>query len=137
MDEKEFITQVLKDRISDKLSSRKEILELNDSILFKIYSDYMNYPKNKENLIKSRERLKDYYYSNNNISKGEYVTYINPKYFYDLRIHKGGFVREINKKIVKLVNGNILWNINLDKVQLFTKLSKEQKIKLIIIDSFE
>lgn len=137
MDEKEFITQVLKDRITDKLSSSKEILDLNDNILFKIYSDYIKYPKNKENLINSRERLKEYYFSNNNITKGEYVTYINPKYFYDLKIHKGGFVLSVNKNIIKLVNGNNFWSVNTDDIYIFTKLSKEQKIKLIIIDSFE
>tara|TARA_B100000767_G_scaffold273933_1_gene305475 strand:+ start:125 stop:541 length:417 start_codon:yes stop_codon:yes gene_type:complete len=137
MDEKKFIEEVLKDRIEEKISSSKEIIELNDKILLKIYSNYMNYPNNKDNLIKSRERLKEYYFSNNNLSKGEYITYINPKFFYDLRIHKGGFITEINKNIIKLVNGNNFWIINSNKINIFTKLTKEQKIKLIIIDSFE
>ena len=48
----------------------------------------MNYDKNKENLADSRQKLKEYYFSNNNFSKGEYITYINSKYFYDLKIHK-------------------------------------------------
>ena len=43
-----------------------------------IYSNYMNYEKNKENLVSAREKLKEYYCPNNNFSKGEYVTYINP-----------------------------------------------------------
>ena len=137
MDEEEFVNQILKDRIENKLSSRKEIEELNDKILFDIYRNYMNYEQNKENLINSRKKLKDYYFSNNNFSPGEYVKYINTKYFYDLKIHKGGFIRSIEGKMVRLVNGNNFWSVDMDKTKLFTKLNQEQLIKLIIIETFE
>ena len=137
MDEEEFVAQILKDRVENKLSSKKEIQILNDNILVEIYSNYMKYNKNEENLVKSRARLQDYYFSNNKFSKGDYVTYINGKYFYDLRIHKGGFVREINDEMLRLVNGNSIWSININKVRIFTKLNKEQKLKLIIIDTLE
>ena len=137
MDEEEFVAQILKDRIENKISSRKEILELNDKILIEIYSNYMNYEKNKENLVNTREKLKEYYYSNNKFNPGEYVTYINSKYFYDLRIHKGGFIREIDGKMLRLMNGRNFWSIDMEKTRIFTKLSKEQKIKLIIVDTFE
>lgn len=137
MDEEEFVAQILKDRLGNKLSSSKEIHELNDKILVEIYGNYMNYDKNKENLVDSREKLKEYYFSNNNFSKGEYITYINSKYFYDLKIHKGGFIREIDGKMVRLVNGRSFWSVDMEKTRIFTKLTKEQKIKLIIIDTFE
>jgi len=137
MDEEAFVNQILKDRIENKLSSRKEIEEVNDKILFDIYRNYMNYEKNKENLINSREKLKDYYYSNNNFSSGEYVKYINTKYFYDLKIHKGGFIRDIEGDMVRLVNGKNFWSVNMKKTKLFTKLNQEQLIKLIIIETFE
>ena len=137
MDEEEFVAQILKDRLENKLSSSKEIHQLNDKILVEIYGNYMNYDKNKENLIDSREKLKEYYFSNNNFSKGEYITYINSKYFYDLKIHKGGFIREIDGKMVRLVNGRSFWSVDMENTRIFTKLTKEQKIKLIIIDTFE
>jgi hypothetical protein len=137
MDEDEFVNNILNDRVENKLSSSKEILELNDKLLVDIYSNYMSYDKNKENLIKSRTRLNDYYFSNNNFNKGEFITYINSKYFYDLRIHKGGFIREIDGDILKLVNGSNIWSINMNNVLIFTKLNKEQKLKLIIINTFE
>ena len=137
MDEEEFVESILKDRVENKLSSSKEIHELNDRILVDIYSNYMNYEKNKENLVSAREKLKEYYYSNNNFSKGEYVTYINPKYFYDLRIHKGGFVTSIEGNILRLVNGRSVWGVDMKKIRIFTKLNKDQKLKLIIIDTFE
>lgn len=137
MDEEKFVNQILRDRIESKLSSRKEIEEVNDKILFDIYRNYMNYEQNKENLVKSREKLKDYYFSNNNFSPGEYVKYINTKYFYDLKIHKGGFIRSIEGKMVRLVNGNNFWSVDMDKTKLFTKLNQEQLIKLIIIETFE
>ena len=137
MDEEEFVASILKDRVENKLSSTKEIHELNDRILVDIYSNYMNYEKNKENLVSAREKLKEYYYSNNNFSKGEYVTYINPKYFYDLRIHKGGFVTSIEGNILRLVNGRSVWGVDMKKIRIFTKLNEDQKLKLIIIDTFE
>ena len=137
MDEEEFVASILKDRVENKLSSSKEIHELNDRILVDIYSNYMNYEKNKENLVSAREKLKEYYYSNNNFSKGEYVTYINPKYFYDLRIHKGGFVTSIEGNILRLVNGRSVWGVDMKKIRIFTKLNEDQKLKLIIIDTFE
>ena len=62
MDEEQFVNQILKDRTENKISSRKEIEELNDKILFDIYKNYMNYDKNKENLVNSKEKLKDYYH---------------------------------------------------------------------------
>ena len=65
------------------------------------------------------------------------LLHINSKYFYDLRIHKGGFVREIDGDILKLVNGSNIWSINMNNVLIFTKLNKEQKLKLIIINTFE
>ena len=137
MDEEEFVNQILRDRIDSKLSSRKEIEELNDKILFDIYRNYMNYEQNKENLINSRKKLKDYYYSNNNFTPGEYVKYINTKYFYDLKIHKGGFIRSIDGNMIRLVNGNNFWSVDFTKTKLFTKLNQEQLIKLIIIETFE
>ena len=137
MDEEEFVNQILRDRIDNKLSSRKEIEELNDKILFDIYRNYMNYEQNKENLINSRKKLKDYYYSNNNFTPGEYVKYINTKYFYDLKIHKGGFIRSIDGNMIRLVNGNNFWSVDFTKTKLFTKLNQEQLIKLIIIETFE
>ena len=137
MDEEEFVANILKDRVENKLSSSKEIYELNDKILVDIYSNYMNYDKNKEHLISAREKLKEYYFSNNNFSKGEYVTYINPKYFYDLRIHKGGFITSIEDNMLRLVNGRSVWGVDMKKIRIFTKLNKEQKLKLIIIDTFE
>lgn len=137
MDEEDFVNQILRDRIDNKLSSRKEIEELNDKILFDIYRNYMNYEQNKENLINSRKKLKDYYYSNNNFTLGEYVKYINTKYFYDLKIHKGGFIRSIDGNMIRLVNGNNFWSVDFTKTKLFTKLNQEQLIKLIIIETFE
>ena len=58
MDEEEFVASILKDRVENKLSSSKEIHELNDRILVDIYSNYMNYEKNKENLVSAREKIK-------------------------------------------------------------------------------
>ena len=137
MDEEEFVAGILKDRVENKLSSSKEIHQLNDRILVDIYSNYMNYEQNKENLVLAREKLKEYYYSNNNFIKGEYVTYINPKYFYDLRIHKGGFITSIEDNMLRLVNGRSVWGVDMKKIRIFTKLNKDQKLKLIIIDTFE
>ena len=137
MDEEKFVQEILQDRFDNKISSTKEIQEVNDKILFDIYCNYMNYEQNKENLKNSREKLKDYYYSCNNFSPGEYVKYINTKYFYDLKIHKGGFIREIDGKMVKLLNGRSFWSVDMEKTKIFTKLNEEQKIKLIIIDAFE
>ena len=137
MDEEKFISNILKDRIQNKISSRKEIQEVNDKILFDIYGNYMNYKNNNENLINSREKLKDYYFSGNNFSPGEYVKYINTKYFYDLKIHKGGFIREVDGKMLRLVNGRNFWSVDMDKIKIFTKLNEEQLLKLIIIDTFE
>ena len=137
MDEEQFVAEILQDRVNNKLSSSKEIHELNDKILVNIFSNYMNYERNRENLISAREKLKEYYYSNNNFTKGEYVTYINPKYFYDLRLHKGGFITDIDGDMLRLKNGRSFWGVNMKKTRIFTKLNKDQKLKLIIIDTFE
>ncbi len=137
MDEEEFVQKILQDRFDNKISSKKEIQEINDKILFDIYRNYMNYEKNKENLKNSRNKLQDYYYSSNTFTPGEYVKYINTKYFYDLKIHKGGFIREIDGKMLKLMNGRNFWSVDMEKTKIFTKLNEEQKLKLIIIDAFE
>jgi hypothetical protein len=137
MDEENFVKQILEDRIEDKISSRKEIQDINDKLLFDIYCNYMNYEKNKDNLVNSRDKLKDYYYSCNQFAKGEYVKYINTKYFYDLRIHKGGFIRDIDGKMLRLINGRNFWSVDMEKTKIFTKLNKEQLLKLIILETYE
>ena len=49
MDEDKFVQEILQDRYDNKISSKKEIQEINDKILFDIYCNYMNYEGNKEN----------------------------------------------------------------------------------------
>ena len=63
----------------------------------------MNYEQNKENLkiVGKITRLLLFC----NTFTREYVKYINTKYFYDLKIHKGGFIREIDGNMLKLMNG--------------------------------
>ena len=55
----------------------------------------------------------------------------------DLRLHKGGFIIDIEGDMVRLVNGRSVWGVDMKKIRIFTKLNKDQKLKLIIIDTFE
>ena len=39
--------------------------------------------------------------------------------------------------MLKLMNGRNFWSVDMEKTKIFTKLNEEQKLKLIIIDTFE
>ena len=131
-----LVLDILQDLQSEKIKTPEEIdMELKQKI-YEVFQPFLNFPQNKDNFAEVYERLKGYeYVKAHEIQEGDYVRYLNPKYFYDIQLMKGGFVSEITKKKkqITLVNGNRVIKIVYPKLTLFRKLDSSDIIKQKII----
>lgn len=136
--ENSLVLDILQDLQSEKIKTVEEInMELKQKI-YEVFQPFLNFTQNKDNFSEVYQRLKGYeYVKPNEIKEGDYVRYLNPKYFYDIQLMKGGFVSYItkNKKQITLVNGNRVIKIVYPKLTLFRKLNSEDIIKQKIISS--
>jgi hypothetical protein len=69
------------------------------------------------------------------LNEGDYIRYINPKFFYDLKLGLGGFVTKIDNNIIQIVNNDKILNIDNEKLLVFKKLNNEDIIKLTILEN--
>ena len=95
------------------------------------YKKYLNIPKNVDNLKIALDKLEDYEYKEyDDLDLGDYVMYINSKYFYDIELKPGGFLLKKDRGKVVLKNGNI-FGVRSDLY--FKKITDEEKAKMILI----
>tara|TARA_Y100000590_G_C15587420_1_gene964672 strand:+ start:401 stop:850 length:450 start_codon:yes stop_codon:yes gene_type:complete len=136
--ENSLVLDILQDLQNEKIKTPEEIdMELKQKI-YEVFQPFLNFPQNKDNFAEVYQRLKGYeYVKPNEIEEGDYVRYLNPKYFYDIQLMKGGFVSDITKKKrqITLVNGNRVIKIFYPKLTLFRKLDSGDIIKQKIIAS--
>jgi len=136
--ENSLVLDILQDLQNEKIKTLEEIdMELKQKI-YVVFQPFLNFPQNKDNFAEVYQRLKGYeYVKANEIEEGDYVRYLNPKYFYDIQLMKGGFVSDITKKKrqITLVNGNRVIKIFYPKLTLFRKLDSGSIIKQKIIAS--
>ena len=118
-----LVLDILQDLQSEKIKTPEEIdMELKQKI-YEVFQPFLNFPQNKDNFAEVYERLKGYeYVKAHEIQEGDYVRYLNPKYFYDIQLMKGGFVN----RVIKIVY---------PKLTLFRKLDSSDIIKQKIIAS--
>ena len=71
------------------------------------------------------------------MNTGDFIRYINPKYFYDIKLAKGGFISKIYEEEgkIQIKDNNKIYNLKFENFIFFKKLTKEDIIKLTIIDA--
>ena len=127
------IDEILNTINSNKLKNLDEIETEKKQELYNYYKQYLGIEKNIQNLKLGLEKLKDYeFVSFEEIENGDYVKYINDRYFYDVEVKPGGFVvgRQEDKLILKS-------DVSLFKVRskiYFRKIDNERKAKMMLMD---
>ena len=133
-----LVLEILKDIQSEKIKTKEEIQQEIKLKLYQVYKPFLNFTANQDNFSTTYEKLKGYHFiEGRDASEGDYLRYINPKYFYDLQLMKGGFVSSLNlkKKQITLVNGNKVIKIKYPDLCLFRKLDEGDLIKQQILET--
>ena len=134
--EDELIKEILLDIKKNKLKTKKEIDEEKKIILNNIYDKFMYYEINKTNKKNTYDNLKGYKYINyKDLNDGDYIKFLNEKYFYNITINKGGFISNINDDFVEIINNNNYNKIKIDENIFFKKIEKDEEVKLMILEN--
>jgi hypothetical protein len=96
------IQNILNDITPTEYKSLKEIEDIRNMVINKIYDEFTNYEINKSNKEEAIEQLKSYECVEiDELKKGNYIKYFNMKIFYNLKLITGGSVIEV------FDNGNV------------------------------
>lgn len=135
-----LVLEILQDIQNEKIKSKEEIQQELKLKLYQVYKPFLNFNSNRDNFSTTYDKLQGYQFiEGKEAVEGDYVRYLNPKYFYDIQLMKGGFVSAINtkKKQITLVNGNKVIKIKYVDLCLFRKLDEGDLIKQQILASLE
>lgn len=137
-DENSLVLDILQDLQTESIKTEEEIeTELKQKI-YEVFQPFLNFSQNQDNFAEVYQRLKGYQYVlPQEVQEGDYIRYLNPKYFYDIQLMKGGFVSEIikKKKQIIIVNGSKVIKIHYPTLTLFRKLDSGDIIKQKILSS--
>lgn len=134
--EDKLIREILIDIKENKLKTHSEIEEENEIILNNIYNKFKFFKKNENNKLETKKGLEGYkYITNNELYTGDYIKYINDKYFYDITLSRGGFVTNIDNNNIEILNNNIYFNLNTNNYIIFKKITEEESMKLLILEN--
>lgn len=128
------IQKILDNITPTEYKSFKEIEEIKEMVVDKIYSDFMRYEKNAENKKVSIEQLEGYECVEvNELKKGNYIKFFDLRIFYNLKLVTGGTVVDI------FDNGNVFvrkgQKFNTVKPTFFfRKLSQDSLVKMKLLD---
>ncbi len=137
-DENSLVLDILQDLQTDSIKTEEEIDSELKQKIYAVFQPFLNFSQNQDNFSEVYQRLKGYQYVlPQDIQEGDYIRYLNPKYFYDIQLMKGGFVSDIvkKKKQITLVNGNKVIKIFYPCMTLFRKLDSGDIIKQKILSS--
>ena len=133
-----LVLEILQDIDNKTIKTKEEIQQELKLKLYEVYKPFLNFQSNQDNFGEVFDRLDGYQYIKvSELQEGDYIRYLNPKYFYDIQLMKGGFISDINKKQKKitLVNGNRVIKILYQGLTLFRKLDDGDLIKQKIMAS--
>ena len=124
-----LVLEILQDIQTDKIKTKEEIQQELKLKLYQVYKPFLNFNSNQDNFSITYEKLQGYQFIEaKNLIEGDYVRYLNPKYFYDIQLMKGGFVSA--HKVEKLLNISDLVIVNQRNI-LDTYISLEKAKDLV------
>lgn len=137
----EIVQHILQNRRENKLMSKAEIEEEKKMRVVDIYGEFIDFETNKENVYQTLDKLQNYRYCKNikDLDKGNYIRYLNAKYFYDIKLNPGGFIENVDytKNLITVVNKNKYYKMKFSDNTIFVKLTEDDLLKLDIIEILE
>jgi hypothetical protein len=123
----------------NKLLSREEIQEEIKESVINVYREFLEFENNKTNIYETLEKLNNYTFVKNiiDLEKGDYIRFLNTKHFYDIKLNVGGFIENIDKNLLSIINNNKYYKIKFNNNTIYKKLKEEDLVKLEIIDILE
>ena len=128
------IQKILDNITPTEYKSLKEIEEIRNMVIERIYNEFTNYDINKSNKENAKELLQGYECVEiDELKKGNYIKYFDMKIFYNLKLITGGTVIEV------FDNGNVFVRkgnkFNTLKPNFFfRKISEDSLVKMKLLD---
>jgi len=128
------IQKILDNITPTEYKSFKEVQEIKEMVVDKIYSEFMHYEKNAENKKESIEQLEGYECIEvHELKKGNYIKFFDLRIFYNLKLVTGGTVVDIFE------NGNVFVRkgykfYTVKPTFFFRKLSEDTLVKMKLLD---
>ena len=128
------IQKILNNVTETEYKSFKEIEELREMLIEKIFSEFMRYEINKENKEIVKHQLRDHeVVTMEEIKNGDYLKYLNLRAFYNIKLVDAGVVLKICD------NGNVFvkkqGRFNTIKPTFFfKKINKDTLVKMKLLD---
>jgi hypothetical protein len=110
------------------------VKDIRENVVESIFSKFMNYEINKQNLEDSLNILEHYEYIENNddIKIGDKLRYFNTSMFYDLRLTHIVSIIDINDRFI-IRNGQYINNIKKNK-HFFKFIPKDDLVKMKLLE---
>jgi len=110
------------------------VKDIRENVVESIFSKFMNYEINKQNLEDSLNILENYEYieDNDDIKIGDKLRYFNTSMFYDLKLTKMVYVININDRFI-IRNGQYINNIQKNK-HFFKYIPKDDLVKMKLLE---
>ena len=132
------IQNILENITTSEYKSFKEIEEFRNTIIDKIYADFMKYDININNKVESKKQLEGHECIEiHELKKKDYIKYFNLRIFYNLKLSTCGTIIDIFDKNIFVRNGIKLNSIKINKNKpnyFFRKISDETLVKMKLLD---
>lgn len=133
----DLVQEILQELENGKIKSEEEIKQELKISLYQIYQPFLNFETNQENFRETFQKLEGYRLAEEeDMLEGRFIRPISSKYFYDIKLLKGGFISQVNnkKKMLTLLNGSRVTKINYGEYTIYLKMNEEEIVKMKIMD---
>ena len=133
-----LVNEILQDIQNNKIRTKEELQQEIKLKLYEVYKPFLSFETNQDNFKETYDKLDGYkYVTVSELEEGRYIRFLNTKFFYDIKLQKGGFINSINKKkkLISLINGNKIIKIFYPSITIFMKLNESDRVKQLILES--
>ena len=133
-----LVNEILQDIQNNKIRTKEELQQEIKLKIYEVYKPFLSFETNQDNFKETYDKLDGYkYVTVSELEEGRYIRFLNTKFFYDIKLQKGGFINSINKKkkLISLINGNKIIKIFYPSVTIFMKLNESDRVKQLILES--
>ena len=133
-----LVNEILQDIQNDKIKTKQELQQEIKLKIYEVYKPFLSFDTNQDNFKETYDKLDGYKYATvSELEEGRYIRFLNTKFFYDIKLQKGGFINSINKKkkLISLINGNKIIKFFYPSNTIFMKLNESDRVKQLILES--
>ena len=141
MDFENEINDILNNILINDIKNIDDINDKNIEVVDIVYSNFIKYKKNEENIKQTKEKIKNKMYeyidSVEDLNSNDAISSLNLNNFYNLKFtFLGFFCKKIDEDtlLIKSIT-NKFWKINKNKHIFFRKLNAKDKVNIMLVDT--